>query len=152
MASVMPPRLDGWLLPSPPPSVVIGSRPSGATSAPSDTNAPPPFRAEAEVFERLQDRDRERVVDRRIVNTGGRDPCFAEGARTRVHRAGVSEVDPAVAGALHRLAMAEHFRPRAAGAADMAGKRVAKALTAVGPPKWVICKPPHIPAGESAAG
>lgn len=69
-----------------------------------------------------------------------------------MHRAGVSEVDPAVAGALHRLAMAEHFRPRAAGAADMAGKRVAKALTAVGPPKWVICKPPHIPAGESAAG
>ena len=41
---VMPPRLVGWLLHKPPPSVLNGSLPCGATNAPSETKRPPsPF-------------------------------------------------------------------------------------------------------------
>src|ERR1700733_2107132 len=41
---VMPPRLDGWLLHKPPPSVLNGSLPGPEMRLPSDTNFPPaPF-------------------------------------------------------------------------------------------------------------
>src|SRR5215469_2004111 len=41
---VIPPRFTGWLLHSPPPSVLKGSLPCGASRLPSATNAPPlPF-------------------------------------------------------------------------------------------------------------
>src|SRR6185437_6025796 len=41
---VIPPRFTGWLLQRPPPSVLNGSAPCGASSEPSATNGPPsPF-------------------------------------------------------------------------------------------------------------
>src|SRR5712691_2518588 len=44
MTFVMPPRLAGWLLQSPPPSVLKGSRPTPEIKLPSATNLPPcPF-------------------------------------------------------------------------------------------------------------
>src|SRR6266481_5050568 len=47
MILVMPPRLTGWLLQRPPPSVLNGSLPTPEIRLPSATNLPPsPFRSE----------------------------------------------------------------------------------------------------------
>ena len=81
---VMPPRLAGWLLQRPPPSVLKGSRPTPAMRLPSATKrAALPLRAEAQVLERDQHRDREAVVDRRVLDVGRRHAGLGEGGRAR---------------------------------------------------------------------
>ena len=79
---VMPPRLAGWLLHRPPPSVLNGSLPTPEIRLPSATNAPPsPFSQKPEVLELHQHRDGEAVVDRGVLDVGRLDAGLGEGRR-----------------------------------------------------------------------
>ena len=77
---VMPPRLAGWLLHSPPPSVLNGSLPTPEIRLPSATNLPPlPFSQKPEVLDLHQHGDGEAVVDRGVFDVGRRDAGLGEG-------------------------------------------------------------------------
>ena len=88
MTLVMPPRLAGWLLHSPPPSVLNGSLPTARDQvAVGDEPAALALLAEAEVLELHQHGDREAVVDRGVLDVGRRDAGLGEGARARTSAA-----------------------------------------------------------------
>ena len=66
---VMPPRLAGWLLQSPPPSVLKGSLPTPLIRLPSATKlAALALLAEAEILDLHQHGDGEAVVDRGVLD------------------------------------------------------------------------------------
>ena len=98
----------GWLLQKPPPSMLNGNRPcGGAQGAVGDERAARALGAEAEVLLRLEDGDRERVVDGRVVDVCRLHPGLFEGAQARPARRCVGEVDAAFVGVLDRLALPE---------------------------------------------
>src|SRR5215510_1687152 len=64
--------------------------------------------AESQILDRLQHRDREGVIDRRVVDVADRHARLLECPRPGPHRAGVGQVDAAATRELRRLAVAQH--------------------------------------------
>ncbi len=117
MTLVMPPRLAGWLLHKPPPSVLTGSLPTPEIRLPSATKRPPsPFLQKPEILELHQHGDREAVVDRGILDVPRRHAGLFECGLARPGRAREGEIDVAAGLSLDRLAGADDAdqRPRQA--------------------------------------
>ena len=83
------PRMPGWFDDRPPPSVLTGSAPPRPMRPSSHERAALARLAEAEVLERHQHGDRERVVDHAQVDVGVRHAGHRRGARARLLRGDV---------------------------------------------------------------
>ena len=106
------PRMPGWFDERPPPSGFTGSAPPSAMRPPVDERAALARRAEAEVLERREHRDRERVVDGAEVEVAGRTPAMPRASRARLVRGDRQEVGRAELLVGDRLAAAEHEHGR----------------------------------------
>ena len=80
------PRMPGWQAESPPPSVFVGSGPSKREPSALDERAALALRAEAEVLEREQHGDRERVVELQHVDVVEGHPGPLERQRAGLRR------------------------------------------------------------------
>src|SRR5207237_10933692 len=68
--------------------------------------------AEAEILNRLDDGNGERVVDRRVINVTGRNAGLSERARSRPARPGIRQVDPPIVEVLGRFTVAHDLHLR----------------------------------------
>src|SRR5579864_606196 len=113
MIFVMPPRLTGWLLHKPPPSVLKGNLPTPEMRLPSATNLPPSPFAETEIFKLHQDRDGEAVIDGSIFDVLRSYPRLFEGSRSGPHASRIGQVQRiAATRSFQRLAMSDHAHQR----------------------------------------
>src|SRR6185437_14465587 len=105
------PASVAWVVVAQPAAVGVEREPSmrGKQRAVADELTALALGAEAEVLQGKLHRDGERVVDRRVVDVGWPYPRLVERGWTRPDRAGIGQVDGAVAGVLGRLARAEHL-------------------------------------------
>ena len=146
---VRPPRFAGWLLQSPPPSVLKGSLPVARDEvAVGHELAALALGAEAEVLQRDQHGDGEAVVDGRVLDVRGLDAGLGEGRRPRPDGARIREVDAPAHLVLDRLA-----RARAAARAAASRRRATSGLTTtMAPPPSVITQQSRRCSGSEIIG
>ncbi len=105
--------MPGWFEESPPPSGFTGSAPPRPMRPPDDEVAALARLAEAEVLERREHGDRERVVDHAQIDVVARDARHAEGLLAGLLRGDRQQVGRADLLVADRLAAAEQEHRRA---------------------------------------